>query len=232
MLACARIGADMIELPLFPLHTVLFPTAPLALHIFEERYKEMISRCIADESPFGVVLIREGKEVGVAAIPFEIGTSAQIVNVEKMLQGRMNLIAVGRKRFRLLDVDHTQSYLVGQVEFAPHELGERVRMMNAAVAVRRLFSDYLAVVATMMDAELNASALPDDAMSLAYTVAAALQVDNAIKQQWLSADSIQAMLDGEADLLPKELARLKLLAEVDRENKDQDDNSIGSFSRN
>src|SRR5947209_7299372 len=102
----------MVELPLFPLNTVLFPTAPLTLHIFEERYKEMVSRCIAEDIPFGVVLIREGQEAGAPAVPFEVGTTAQIVSVEKLLQGRMNLIAVGRKRFRLLDTSHARPYLV------------------------------------------------------------------------------------------------------------------------
>ena len=113
----------MVELPLFPLNTVLFPTAPLTLHIFEERYKEMVSRCIAEDIPFGVVLIREGQEVGSPALPFEVGTTAQIVSVEKLLQGRMNLIAVGRERFRLLDTSHARPYLVGRVEFAPHLTG-------------------------------------------------------------------------------------------------------------
>ena len=224
----------MVELPLFPLNTVLFPTAPLTLHIFEERYKDMVSRCIAEDIPFGVVLIREGQEVGAPALPFEVGTTAQIVSVEKLLQGRMNLIAVGRKRFRLLDTSHQRPYLVGRVEFAPHVTGERLSMLDAAGSVRRLFTDYLGLVAKLMDAELNTKALPDDAPSLAYTVAATLQVDNDVKQQWLNADSIQAMLQSQADLLPKELARLKLLAQVEHERKhdDDDDSRMGSFSKN
>jgi uncharacterized protein len=221
----------MPDLPLFPLNTVLFPTAPLTLHIFEERYKEMISRCIAEDIPFGVVLIREGSEVGAPAVPFEVGTSAQIVRVEKLLQGRLNLVAVGRKRFRLLDTNRSRPYLSGRVEFMPQPLGDAADVQSAAASVRRLFGDYLGVVAKLMDAEVNARALPDDALNLAYTVAATLQVDNDLKQAWLSAESIHAILQSQADLLPKELARLKLLARVEGERK-ADDDQMGSFSRN
>src|SRR5437667_12828417 len=82
----------MVELPLFPLNTVLFPTAPLTLHIFEERYKDMVSRCIAEDIPFGVVLIREGREVGAPSLPFEVGTTAQSVSVAQLVHGRSHLL--------------------------------------------------------------------------------------------------------------------------------------------
>ena len=66
------------KLPLFPLQTVLFPGAPILLHIFEERYRLMIGRCLEQNSPFGVVLIRQGTEVDPDAIPYGVGTTAQI----------------------------------------------------------------------------------------------------------------------------------------------------------
>ena len=71
-----------MELPLFPLNTVLFPGATLPLHIFEDRYKEMISQCIEEHRPFGVLLIRKGREAGDLAEPFEIGTTAHIARVD------------------------------------------------------------------------------------------------------------------------------------------------------
>src|SRR3954453_11337770 len=88
------------EIPLFPLNTVLFPGMPLPLHIFEPRYREMIGACVRDERPFGVVLIKEGREVGEAAMPFEVGTLAKIVGVERLDDGRMNVVTVGTDRFR------------------------------------------------------------------------------------------------------------------------------------
>ena len=69
-----------VRLPLFPLHSVLFPEATLALQIFEPRYREMIGRCLAHDEPFGVVLILEGEEIGGEAVPRKIGTEAAIIN--------------------------------------------------------------------------------------------------------------------------------------------------------
>ncbi len=222
----------MNELPLFPLNTVLFPAMPLTLHVFEERYQQMIARCLVADSTFGVLLIREGSEVGAPAVPFDIGTTAQIVGVERLSEGRMNLVAVGRKRFRLLTVTQQLPYQMGRVAYEPHAIGERAGMMNAAVTVRRLFMEYLRLVATLVDTELRVGELPDDAASLAYVVASALQVDNVVKQQLLTAPSMQAMLQDEADLLPKETKRLYLLAELAKQRKQADAEKIGPFSKN
>ena len=71
--------ATILELPIFPLGTVLFPGMPLPLHIFEERYKRMIGRCLDGDRAFGVTLLKSGREVGGPAIPHEVGTIARIV---------------------------------------------------------------------------------------------------------------------------------------------------------
>jgi hypothetical protein len=222
----------MEELALFPLDTVLFPHMPLALHIFEERYKMMIGRCIEEDTPFGVVLIREGREVGGAAIPFTVGTTAHIINVERLDEGRMNLICVGRQRFRLNSVAQRTPYLIGRVEYAPHELGERNAVYGMVVEVRELFMEYLRLLATIVDVEMNFTALPPDADNLAYGVAAAIQIANTEKQQWLENDSVQQILRDEAQRLPKEIVRLKMLAELERENRRREEKKIGPFSPN
>ena len=222
----------MEELALFPLNTVLFPNMPLALHIFEERYKVMIGRCLAEETPFGVVLIREGREVGASAIPFTVGTTAHIVNVERLDEGRMNLICVGRQRFRLHNVTQRTPYLIARVEYVPHELGERGTVYGIAAEVRELFTQYLNVLASIVDVEMNFTALPPDADNLAYGVAAAIQIENAEKQQWLENDSVQQILRDEAQRLPKEIVRLKLLAELEKEHKQREEKQMGPFSQN
>src|SRR6266487_1733603 len=103
------------KLALFPLNTVLFPGMPLPLHIFEERYKLMIGRCIEEERPFGVVLIRSGPEVGGPATPHPVGTIAQIAGWKSLDEGRMNVIAVGQERFRIIEVVRLEPYLVARV---------------------------------------------------------------------------------------------------------------------
>ena len=205
---------------------------PLALHIFEERYQEMIGRCLDEDRPFGVLLIRAGVEAGGRATPHRIGTAAQIVGHEKLLQGRMNLVAVGQQRFRLLKVSDNRPYLIGQVEYIPQVVGERIAMMNAALAVRRLFVQYMEAIKEITQSKFDLAALPEDAANLAYTVATAMQIGNDVKQTWLVADSVQELLQGEASVLPKEIARLHLMAETEKQREKKDDELMGPFSRN
>jgi Lon protease-like protein len=75
------------DLPLFPMNTVLFPGMVLSLHIFEERYKLMINRCLEEERSFGVLLIRKGQEVGGSAIPYDVGTTTTIAGLNRLTAG-------------------------------------------------------------------------------------------------------------------------------------------------
>jgi hypothetical protein len=86
--------------PLFPLGTVLFPDGPLPLRVFEPRYLDMISRCLKDETQFGVLLINEGSEVG-SADTYPVGTKAQICDWYQGSDGILGVTAVGTQRFRL-----------------------------------------------------------------------------------------------------------------------------------
>jgi len=95
--------AQLTELPLFPLNTVLFPGGRLPLRIFEQRYMEMAKACLRDGSPFGVCLIREGKEVGTPAIPADVGTLARIGTWDMPQLGVLHVTALGEQRFRILE---------------------------------------------------------------------------------------------------------------------------------
>jgi uncharacterized protein len=88
-------------LPLFTLHTVLFPGGRLPLRIFENRYMEMAKACLKDDSPFGVCLIREGREVGAPATPCDVGTLARIVSWDMPQLGVLHVSARGEGRFRI-----------------------------------------------------------------------------------------------------------------------------------
>src|SRR5438128_2047759 len=91
-----------MDLRLFPLNTVLFPGMRMPLHIFEERYKIMVRECMEEDAPFGIVLIRSGVEVGGGAVPHSLGTTARIMQVEYLDEGRLNLFAIGERRFRII----------------------------------------------------------------------------------------------------------------------------------
>src|SRR5690606_8599831 len=98
------------KLPLFPLNAVLFPGFTISLHVFEERYRLMIERCLEQEAPFGIVLIRKGPEVGGDAIPYQIGTVATIQQSKQLPDGRYYLNALGQRRFRVQYIAHRQPY--------------------------------------------------------------------------------------------------------------------------
>jgi Lon protease-like protein len=110
-----------MQVPLFPLNTVLFPGGPLPLRIFETRYLDMISECIKSDSPFGVLLIREGAEVGPAET-HEVGTLARVVDWYQGSDGLLGVTARGEQRFRLLSSHREPGGLnVGEVELLPVE---------------------------------------------------------------------------------------------------------------
>jgi len=113
---------NTVRLPLFPLHTVLFPGGPLPLRIFEPRYLDMISDCLKTNSGFGVVLIREGREVGEAATPHVVGTVAHIVDWHMRHDRLLGITAVGGRRFRIASVQVQPNQLsVAKAELLPEE---------------------------------------------------------------------------------------------------------------
>jgi Lon protease-like protein len=119
--------AQLTELPLFPLNTVLFPGGRLPLRIFEQRYMEMAKACLRDGSPFGVCLIREGKEVGTPAIPADVGTLARIGAWDMPQLGVLQITAVGEQRFRILERRvQADGLTLGTVELIAPEADESV----------------------------------------------------------------------------------------------------------
>lgn len=108
-----------MQIPLFPLHTVLYPSGPLPLRIFESRYLDMISRCLRDDTPFGVVQIREGSETG-AATTWDVGTLARISDWYQGSDGILGVTAMGSERFRILErARASDGLLLAEVELLP-----------------------------------------------------------------------------------------------------------------
>jgi Lon protease-like protein len=114
--------------PLFPLNTVLFPGGPLPLRIFETRYVDMVRYCMRERSPFGVVLIRSGLEVGAtgAAETCAIGTTARIIDFNSLPDGLLGITCVGERKFSVRKHWQQEDGLhVGEIEFtAPEERTE------------------------------------------------------------------------------------------------------------
>jgi Lon protease-like protein len=114
---------DGVELPMFPLGTVLFPHAVLPLRVFEPRYREMVAHCLDHDARFGVVLIERGSEVGGGDTRFRVGTVAQIVQAARTPDGRFSLATVGTERIDveewLLDDPYPRAIVRTRVEGEP-----------------------------------------------------------------------------------------------------------------
>jgi Lon protease-like protein len=109
-----------LQLPLFPLGTVLFPGGLLPLRIFEQRYMEMAKACLRDSSPFGVCLISEGSEVGAAASHHDVGCVARILKWDMQQVGILNIVAQGEERFRVVSQEvRANQLIVGEVDMLP-----------------------------------------------------------------------------------------------------------------
>ncbi len=123
------------SLPLFPLNTVLFPGGPLRLRIFEPRYLDMVSRCMREDSGFGVALIVAGREAGGPAQTVPIGTLARIVDFEQLDDGLLGITARGERRFRILHAYQESDGLnMCQVEWLNEEARAEVPPPQAVLA--------------------------------------------------------------------------------------------------
>lgn len=115
------------RIPIFPLHTVLFPGAPLPLRIFETRYTDMISQCLKTNIGFGVCLITEGKEVGGSASTHEVGTLASIQDWHMRRDGLLGIVAKGEKRFHVLKQNIEENNLMfAEIEYFEDETPEPI----------------------------------------------------------------------------------------------------------
>lgn len=111
-----------LRVPLFTLFTVLFPRGPLQLRVFEPRYLDMISDCMKHDRPFGVCLIREGREVAEAAMTYDIGTLASISYWRTRSDGLLGITVTGGQKFRILEREVKPNQLIeAEVELIDDE---------------------------------------------------------------------------------------------------------------
>jgi Lon protease-like protein len=198
----------MERLPLFPLRTVLFPGVALPIHVFEERYRLMIGRCIDERAPFGVTLIQAGEEVGGPADPFDIGCTARIARLQRLPEGKLNLIVLGERRFRIAALDSTEPYLVGDVDLVESEDVDTPEAREEAGRVAALFGEQSRLkmaITGQWSRELN---LPDDPDALADFVAGNMDASPLAKQALLEALSVPDRLRMEAELLGERIGTL------------------------
>lgn len=133
-----------IAIPIFPLHTVLFPNGTLPLRIFEPRYLEMVSTCLKTEQGFGICLIRSGSEVGQAAQTYETGTLSEISYFNQQADGLLGITASGKQRFHIVATEIKSNQLtIAEVELIPNESAIPVpgKYASAVDILKRIFEN-------------------------------------------------------------------------------------------
>ena len=218
---------ETLDLPLFPLDTVLFPGMALPLHIFEERYLWMVNECLEGNRQFGVVMTTPTAD-GEGTTPQEglrstyahrVGTSALITQVQRHDDGRMDIVTAGVERFRVLDWLRTEPYIVGRIEPFPLEDTRSPELVRLAKAASSLFVKYLRLAGEVLGTVIRVESAPRDASTLAYMMAIALQVSNDEKQQLLSISSLPTLLWKEASIMSREQILLQRMSEVQDDNR-------------
>ena len=174
---------DLTSLPLFPLSVVLFPGMTLPLHIFEERYKAMIGDCIDRAQPFGVVLIKEGREAGGPASPFSIGTTARVIQVERLAEGRMNIVTTGERRFETTEISQQRPHLVGQVRYLEEEPGEIPSPVIAEIGEQ--YATFLQNLSALAGGWTGRVEVSEDPVRLSYSIATNLDIPRRLRQELL-----------------------------------------------
>ncbi len=205
-------------LPLFPLGTVLFPGLVLPLHIFEDRYRQLVADLLAGPEPrqFGVIAIKQGRETGINGVSalYEIGCTATLRRAEQLPDGRYDLVTVGTQRFRLIRLADSAPYFRGEVEQLPDEPPDEQPsqpVATAVAAVQRAFRAYIDLIAERGGAHVKIAELPAEPVLLSYLVAAAVVADLPVKQGLLAEPDAMRRLTSERALLDTEMRMLRSL---------------------
>jgi uncharacterized protein len=201
------------KLPLFPLGAVLYPGMLLPLHIFEERYRQLVRDLMERPDPrrFGVIAIRKGRETGDQGVQslYEIGCTATLRRVERHPDGRFDIVTVGTNRFRLLTLDQSLSYLQGEVEPLTDEAVDPDAAAPLVRAVQAAFHSYVDALTTGGGAVVRVDDLPDEPTLLSFLVAAAMVIDLPERQRLLAEPDAVHRLSAQRSLLARETAVLK-----------------------
>ena len=209
-----------VEIPLFPLRTVLFPGGELPLTIFEDRYKQMVGELLERGGDFGVLLIRSGEEVGGGAVPFDAGTTASIEECGDVRANRFRLNARGDRRFRLVKMLAPRPYPYGEIEYLDDTTDWSDSRLPAALeTVRATFPVYFRLAVALTDQWARGLDLPKDPHRLVNMVAPMLRIEEEAKQRLLEIEAAPDRLAQLAEVLDELIARLRV--EVDEHHREK-----------
>ncbi len=207
-------SGEMVSLPLFPLPLVLMPNAPLTLHVFEPRYRAMVADCLAQRSPFAVVLVQHSAAHSADLVtmqqmrdylavfpdaddeypeylPHLIATEAIIDEHVRFDDGRYGLQCRGGRRIQITGLTQRMPYLIANARSMPDTLSAATRA--AAFALRQMHARYWRAVQRASQQDIAVPELSDDDVALSWQLAHLMHVDTARKQLWLESSAPQRL---------------------------------------
>ncbi len=207
------------DLPLFPLNTVLFPACYLPLQIFEDRYKLMLQDCSQSDDTFGVVLIKSGNEVGEEpAEPYNVGTTAKIIQRSPISGGRIFVSVFGQQCFEIQKTLQQHPYIIGRVKVLDE--GSRDDVSSQLVEeVRDRITEYVRTLTGLAGGWINKVEMPDDPLALSYFVGGTLRIGPLEKQRLLEAHPMAYRLMLESEVIQQETQELKQLSSEDNRSR-------------
>ena len=175
-----------MEIPLFPLpNLVLFPDVILPLHIFEERYRTMINACIENGEPFGLIQLREGAQEETEQTIHRVGTTARVVEAERLVGGRLNILCRGELRFRVVRFLGNEPFWKAEVNVFEDEFSAVDRLAPLAEEVSSLYRKAFELGIQLNAVSASDLQLPGDPLELSYMVSYVLDIPASEKQRLL-----------------------------------------------
>jgi Lon protease-like protein len=195
------------ELPLFPLPIVLFPGVPLPLHIFEPRYREMLSDIRAGGNLFGLSYFDAGTAPTDLPPAGHIGCVAEVTETQSLPDGRSNIMTLGLVRYRLESyIERGDSYLVGRVSYFEDDEEDSEALQEKTREVAEMFMRIARAVRTINDERANLPDISDtEPQRLSFLVAAAMEMESEVKLEMLELRSTTERLERLQEMLDQAL---------------------------
>ena len=212
----------ILKIPLFPLNVVILPELSLPLHIFEERYKEMIGDCLEEDKEFGIVFM-QGKQMR------KVGCTAKIVQVLKHYDDdRMDILTVGKERFNILEISEEKAYLESKVELFDDSIEED---SPQTTALKHKGMALLQRLEKTMQLRENLTMLEKlDSRTLSFIFGGSSVITAKEKQELLEIKITSRRVERSVELLQDAIQRARLIDEIKKRSPDE--NMAHGFSKN
>jgi ATP-dependent Lon protease len=204
------------DLPIFPLSIVLFPGVPLPLHIFEQRYRQMLNDIRVSNNLFGISYFDVSTSPQESPPAGHIGCVAEVSETQTLPDGRSNILTVGVIRYRIEEyVERGDPYLVARVSFFEDEEDDNELLRNSSREVAETFTRIARAVRTINDERASLPDISDtEPQQLSFLVAAAMEVDTDLKQELLEMRSTSERLRRLRDMLARAVSSYEERARI------------------